>query len=78
MTPTFEITEGKYHTLWNFDQFGLPSYINLYSSHPYFVENRGGQVHAVYWHNSNGQDWILQVRSCARHAMNSSQHTVPW
>jgi hypothetical protein len=61
MTPTFEITEGKYYTLWNFDQFGLPSYINLYSSHPYFVENRGGQVHAVYWHNSNGQDWILQV-----------------
>ena len=42
------------------DQFAAPDYISLYGTHPYFVENRGGQVHGVFSRNAAGQDWILQ------------------
>uniref|UniRef100_A0A093UWK1 alpha-glucosidase n=1 Tax=Talaromyces marneffei PM1 TaxID=1077442 RepID=A0A093UWK1_TALMA len=49
-------TTGYTRTLWNVGQAFLPTHSNLYSSHPIYIEMRGGQAHGVFLSNSNGMD----------------------
>jgi alpha-glucosidase (family GH31 glycosyl hydrolase) len=62
VTPFLKLQQRTY-TLWNFDT-ATPPYLNLYGSHPFYLEVRpGGSAHGVFLRNSNGMDVILSDNS---------------
>lgn len=50
-------TTNYTRTLWTRDAYGIPSYTNLYGSHPVYYDHRGESgTHGVFLLNSNGMD----------------------
>eukprot|EP00775_Hariotina_reticulata_P010104 gene10104-10260_t len=56
--------DGKIITLWNRDTAAFQSNVNLYGSHPFYLQvNADGSSHGVFFRNSNGMDFILNATS---------------
>lgn len=56
-TDPFRLNTTDYiRTLWNHDNYGIPSGTNVYGSHPIYVEQRESGSHGVFFMNSNGMD----------------------
>lgn len=50
--------DERTYTLWNQD-IGTPENVNLYGSYPFYMDLRkGGDIHGVFLHNSNGMDVV--------------------
>lgn len=59
-TDPFRLNTTDYiRTLWNHDNYGIPSGTNIYGSHPFYVEQREGGSHGVFFMNSNGMDVFI-------------------
>ncbi|KAH9288315.1 hypothetical protein KI387_032432 [Taxus chinensis] len=56
--PGFRLDKNEsHHTLWTADIASLNLYLNLYGSHPFYMDVRaGGVAHGVLLLNSNGMD----------------------
>ncbi|KAH9313137.1 hypothetical protein KI387_028172, partial [Taxus chinensis] len=53
----FKLVKGDTYTFWNSDIPSSNPYLNLYGSHPFYMDVRqGGTAHGVLFLNSNGMD----------------------
>eukprot|EP01125_Pyxidicula_operculata_P004663 TRINITY_DN1751_c0_g3_i1.p1 TRINITY_DN1751_c0_g3~~TRINITY_DN1751_c0_g3_i1.p1 ORF type:complete len:967 (-),score=192.43 TRINITY_DN1751_c0_g3_i1:131-3031(-) len=54
---TFKLNRNNtIYSFWAADNPGLPRDVNLYGSHPFYLEHNIGKSHGVFLHNSNGID----------------------
>lgn len=44
------------YTIWNRDHFAADTNVNLYGTHPFYLELRNGAAHGVFLLNSNAMD----------------------
>lgn len=55
--PGFRLNRNESYTLWNLDIGSVNLYVDLYGSHPFYMDVReGGVAHGVLLLNSNGMD----------------------
>lgn len=55
--PGFRLNRNDSYTLWNLDIGSVNLYVDLYGSHPFYMDVRaGGVAHGVLLLNSNGMD----------------------
>eukprot|EP01018_Ginkgo_biloba_P029325 Gb_01074 [translate_table: standard] len=55
--PTFSLSHNTSYTLWNVDIFSANTFVDLYGSHPFYMDiRREGSAHGVLLLNSNGMD----------------------
>lgn len=52
-------TTNYIRTMWNQDSYGIPAGANLYGTHPFYLEQREGGSHGVFFLNSNGMDIMI-------------------
>jgi alpha-glucosidase (family GH31 glycosyl hydrolase) len=57
----FKLNTRNYtYALWNKDQKIAHMRINLYGSHPFYIEKRESKTHGVFFRNSNAMDFTLK------------------
>eukprot|EP01018_Ginkgo_biloba_P029324 Gb_01073 [translate_table: standard] len=55
--PSFRLERNRNYTLWNLDVGSVNTFVDLYGSHPFYMDvRRGGSAHGVLLLNSNGMD----------------------